>query len=329
MRLKNLALALTAGLLIAGPAVAQRGGPGGGFGPGGFGGFGGGLANMLGQNKQLQEELKIDKDQVEKLNKALAKVREDLKDEMDKLRDFNTSPEDRAEVMKKLNDANAKAVNSVLKPEQQKRLHQIENQQAGLGMFAKDDVRKALKLTEKQQEKIKDISADYQKDMRELFQGGGFRGGFDPESRKKMQTLQKEAIGHVTKLLDDKQKETLKDLTGKPFELTMQGFGPGGGGPGGGRGGPGGGFGGGFGGFAQPGQVLAPFIQDNLKLTDEQKKKLKELQKQVDEKLDKILTDEQKKQLKEMRQGLRGGGPGGRGGRGGRGGPDGPPPDDR
>jgi Spy/CpxP family protein refolding chaperone len=319
MRFKNLALVLTAGLLIAGPVAAQRGGPGGGrggFGSGGFGpgGFGGGLAGMLGQNKQLQEELKMDKDQVDKLNKALAKVRDDLKDEMDKLRDFNTSPEDRTEIFKKLNDANAKAVNSVLKPEQQKRLRQIENQQAGMGMFAKDDVRKALKLTEKQQEKIKDINDDLQKDMRELFQGGGFRGGFDPETRKKIQALQKKALDHAGKLLDDKQKATLKDLTGAPFELTMA-FGPGGGGGPGGRGG----FGpGGFGSLARPGQVLAPFVQDSLKLTDDQKKKLKELQKQVDEKLDKILTDDQRKQLKEMQQGTRGGG-GGRGGRGGQG----------
>src|SRR5262249_44677607 len=89
------------------------------------------------------------------------------------------------------------------------------------------------------------------------------------------------------------------------------GFGPGPGGPGGPGGRGPGGFG--FGGPPQPGQILPPFLQEQLKLTAEQKKQLDELQKETDDKLAKILTDEQKKQIKEMRER---GGPGGPGGRG-------------
>jgi len=93
------------------------------------------------------------------------------------------------------------------------------------------------------------------------------------------------------------------------------------GGPPGGPGGPGGRGPGGFGGPPQPGQVLPPFLQERLNLTDDQKKELSALQKEVDDRLGKILTDEQKKQLKDMREGFGRGGPGGRGGRG----PGGPP----
>jgi Spy/CpxP family protein refolding chaperone len=60
----------------------------------------------------------------------------------------------------------------------------------------------------------------------------------------------------------------------------------------------------------QAGQVLPGFLQGMLRLTDDQKKKADELQKEIDSKLDKLLTDEQKKQLKEP-QGF---GPGGFGG---------------
>ncbi len=78
-----------------------------------------------------------------------------------------------------------------------------------------------------------------------------------------------------------------------------------------GKGGKGkGGFGGGP---MQPGQLLPPFVQEQLKLTDDQKKQLEDIQKDMETKLDKILTDDQKKQLKEMRDN----GPGGRGGFGG------------
>jgi Spy/CpxP family protein refolding chaperone len=310
MRLGKLVTVMAVSLLLAGAAAAQ--------GPGGFGGgFGGGMTGMLAQSKQLQDELKMDKDQVEKLNQAMAKVRDDLKDDIAKLRDRNLSQEDRAGIFKKVNDANAKAVDSVLKPEQVKRLHQIENQLAANAMFEKEDVQKTLKLSDTQKDKIKGINTDLQKDMRDLFQGGpgGRPGGFDPESAKKRQALQKEATDNILKVLNDDQKAALKDLKGEAFEMARVGFGPGGpGGPGGfGPGGPGGGFGG----PPQPGQVLAAPLQEMLKLSADQKKQLEELQKDVDSKLGKILTDEQKKQLKDMREA------GGRGGPGGRG-PDGP-----
>jgi hypothetical protein len=74
----------------------------------------------------------------------------------------------------------------------------------------------------------------------------------------------------------------------------------------------------------QPGQILPPFLREQLNLTADQQKQLDELQKEVDAKLSKILTDEQKAQIKEMAE--RGPGRGGPGGPGGdRGGPGGPP----
>jgi hypothetical protein len=109
----------------------------------------------------------------------------------------------------------------------------------------------------------------------------------------------------------------------------------------GGRGGGGFPGGGGFGGrFAppEPGQVMPAFIGEMLKLTDDQKKQLDALQKDVDEKLAKILTDEQKKQLKDLKErgpggfgrpggpGGAGGFPGRPGGPGGAGGGGNPPP---
>jgi hypothetical protein len=58
-----------------------------------------------------------------------------------------------------------------------------------------------------------------------------------------------------------------------------------------------GGFGGGQG---QPGVILAPFVRDQLNLTEDQRKQITELQKNIDAKLGEILTDAQKAQLKDM-----------------------------
>ena len=97
-----------------------------------------------------------------------------------------------------------------------------------------------------------------------------------------------------------------------------------------------GGFGGGFA-APQPGQIMPAFIAEQLKLTDDQKKQVESLQKDVDEKLAKILTEDQQKQLKELKDrrpggfggfgGAKGGGgAGGGGGKGGSKGGDPPPP---
>jgi Spy/CpxP family protein refolding chaperone len=122
---------------------------------------------------------------------------------------------------------------------------------------------------------------------------------------------------------------------GLVFSLSATGQPPGGFKGKGGKGGFGG-PGGGFGMKMQPGEIMPAVIQEILKLTEEQKQQVSELQKDVDAKLDKILTDEQKTQLKQMKErgfggpggkGGFGGGPGGKGGFPGKKGPDKKDPD--
>ena len=72
---------------------------------------------------------------------------------------------------------------------------------------------------------------------------------------------------------------------------------------------------GGTGGRGSSGGFLPGRVQDQLKLTDEQKKKVEALQKESTDKLNAILTDAQKKTLADMRSGA-GRRPGGTGGRG-------------
>lgn len=191
------------------------------------------------------------------------------------------------------------------------------------------------------------------------------RGGGDATNVdamvKRVMTLDKDGDGSIV-LSDVKDQRLLPllkradangDGTVTKDELTAQitkeaanspragaGGGPGGGGPGGpgggpdgggppGGGGPGGPGGRGPGGRPQPGQVLPAFMQDELQLTDSQRRDLQELQKDVDARLGKILTAEQQQQLRQMQSRGPGGpgGPGGGGpGGGGPGGPGGGPP---
>lgn len=91
---------------------------------------------------------------------------------------------------------------------------------------------------------------------------------------------------------------------------------PGEGRPGEGR--PGGQGFGGRGGMMQPGQILPPFLVEQLKLTDDQKAELAKLQKETEEKINKMLTEDQRKQLKDMKDRAAGGDRGRPGAEGGR-----------
>jgi spore coat protein CotH len=84
-----------------------------------------------------------------------------------------------------------------------------------------------------------------------------------------------------------------------------------------GPGGPGGGFGGPPGPPPQQGAIMPRPLQDQLGLTEAQRKRFAELQKEVDRKVKEILTEEQRAMLKQLREGRPGGPPGP---------PQGPPP---
>jgi hypothetical protein len=118
------------------------------------------------------------------------------------------------------------------------------------------------------------------------------------EQKKELEAAEKEIGEKLGKMLTDEQK--------KQAQERPMGFAPGN--------------------FAAPGQLLAAAVVERLKLTEEQKKQLAEIQKDSDSKLDAIFKDEQKKQFKQMQDFARqfaGGPPGGGPPGGGRGGPPG------
>jgi hypothetical protein len=203
--------------LLASPALAQP--------PGGGRGMGGGGIGMLLTNKSVQEEAKIDKDTADKLDEAMKKMREANKDDFDKLRNRDTKPEERAEIMKKMGDETLKVATGILKPEQLKRVQQISKQQQGVGMFTDAEVQKTLKLTDDQQKDLKALNEDMGKDMREV--GQGFRDAFGDQAKmaelqKKMTAIRTEAMDKATKMLKEDQKAALKDLLGEKFEVKFE-----------------------------------------------------------------------------------------------------------
>src|SRR5262249_12459021 len=149
--------------LVTAPAPAQLGGrPDRG---------GGGLVERpsggtLVLNKSVQEELKLTADQVKDVSAAVRKVREKYQDDLAKLRTLE--PKDQAELLAKVDKETLKAVGDVLKPEQAKRLKQIEFQEQWRQIpqaFLQGDVAKELQLTGKQKERIATILDQLNQDL--------------------------------------------------------------------------------------------------------------------------------------------------------------------
>lgn len=220
--------------------------------PGGGGG-GGDLTVAVMTNAALQEELKITDAQKEKF-KPLAdkqaemgkKMREMFgkgKDGFDKEKfaDLQKEGEKIAEEVKK-------AMDEVLTADQKKRLKQIGVQALSINVFADPDGKnafgqpygdaqkaimketaEALKLTDSQRGKIKDILVEHNKDReaigKDVFgDAKGGKGFFDPEKQKdfreKTGKLSAETMGRIADVLDDGQKKAWKDVVGEPFDMT-------------------------------------------------------------------------------------------------------------
>jgi Spy/CpxP family protein refolding chaperone len=239
MRVTRWFVAATLAVGMIAVVEAQQGRPGGGFGRGGFGG----PIELLKQ-KAVAEDLKISDEQLEKM-KTWAKEFQPKLDEKTKAKfaELKDVPEDQrrakfAAVRSELNQETYRELEGVLKPEQVKRLKQIDTQNSGIRAFSNTEVAASLKITDEQKEKLKGIADDLSKETREVFGGGGnTKGNFNrekfAENQKTIQKLNKEALGKAIDLLTADQKTAWKDLTGEPFDTSkiQQGFGFGGGRP--------------------------------------------------------------------------------------------------
>ena len=208
----KLALAFGIVALIAAPALAQQGRGGGGM-------FGGG--GMLLTNKSVQTEIKATEDQKSKLTALADDMRTKATEAREAAKDL--SQEERQakmrELMPKMQADMDKALTDVLKPEQLKRIHEIQVQTAGAMGLTMGRVGDKLKLTDDQKQKIRDLNQEVGQQMREIFQSAqDDREG----AMKKMTALRKETLEKALKVLTADQKKAYDGLAGKPFELKME-----------------------------------------------------------------------------------------------------------
>jgi len=207
-----LTWAAALGLAACFTTSASAQGPRGGM-------MGGQTGVALLANKSVQKELKLSDEQIEKADKAATEMREKMQEKFSELRDLDQQErqEKMQSLMKEMSTESKKAADGILKPEQTKRLTQIQYQVMGFGAFSDPDVQAKLKMTDEQKNKVKDLqeeSMTQMRDLREQFQND--REG----AMKKMTEMRTELANKATAMLSDDQKKSWKELTGEKFEFV-------------------------------------------------------------------------------------------------------------
>ncbi len=222
-----LAMAVFVGAAGLAAVQAQQGGRGQG------GGFGGGPASLV-RSKTVAADVKITEEQQTKLtdwSKEFAtKAQEMMKAGMEGVdrTDRKAMAEKMPAVAAKVSAAAYTELATVLKPEQVKRLRQIEVQVAGLRAFNSADVKSALKIADEQQAKIKEATDGAMKDGRDLNEEYGVTGFAGrpadadkaKEFDKKRAAITKETLSKVMATMSAEQKKTWAELTGEPIDVS-------------------------------------------------------------------------------------------------------------
>lgn len=155
-----------------------------------------------------------------------------------------------------------------------------------------------LKLTSQQKEKFEKVNNEFKDKAKDA--AGKIREAFQNKDKDKireafqslrtdMEKLRNDSLAKVEAFLTDEQKKVFQEVKKAP---QQPGAGrPGAKRPGAPEGRPGAGISG-----------IPPFALEKLKLTEEQKKKLAEIQKDTDARIAGVLTEEQKKQLEELKK---------------------------
>ena len=196
---------LLSALVLTAPAARAQEGPGRGGQP--RGGFGGGA--MLLSQKSVQEELKLNEDQVKKVDELLAKQRESFGDSRD------LSREERQKRFTESREASQKAVGAILNEEQQKRYKQVSLQLQGAGALGDPEVAASLGLSDEQKKSVAEIQSAAREEMRSQFQGGG-------GDREKFRAARDATNEKLQGVLTPEQKTKWQELAGEPFKGELQ-----------------------------------------------------------------------------------------------------------
>lgn len=160
-------------------------------------------------NPDVQKELKLSDEQINKLKDSIGKVLEKYKADMANFQ--RMSPDEQQKKMKAFSEENNKAILGVLDAKQKKRFKQIQWQVSGDWSLQDPELQKELKLSDEQKKKLDGIFNEAQKKTQELIKSR-------ETSQEKYKALYEDAGKKANEVLTEEQQKNLKELKGPPFQ---------------------------------------------------------------------------------------------------------------
>ena len=179
------------------------------------------LARLIAM-EEVQQELKLDGDALEKAKAIATEIGDSLRSQMQEIRDMGLSPEEMMDEMREVGQKLATEAETklaeVVSPEQMTRLKQLFVQQLGATAVTREDVAAALGLDEETVKKIRakvdELTAAGREKMRELMQGG------DRDSMREAMTKNRQEIEDaVLGMLSEEQKKKFEEFKGAAFKF--------------------------------------------------------------------------------------------------------------
>jgi hypothetical protein len=168
---------------------------------------------------KVQEDLKLTKEQEEKLEHHLPGLATEFFQTMDVLRDLTSEERDKklGVYRKKAHEKLAAILKEMkLDQNQRKRLHELELQQ--LGLLDGDVIGKDLRVTDEQRQQFMGLVEDMQKRIEPLIKDAQ-SGGNPQEIWPMIKKIRKEHEVRLMALLTDAQKKRWKEMLGKSLDL--------------------------------------------------------------------------------------------------------------
>jgi len=171
---------------------------------------------------KVQEDLKLTKEQKEKVEQHLRELIPEVMEFFQKI--DGLKGEEREKGLKayrpKVQEKLAAVLKETLKEDQRRRLRQLDLQQEGaLALWHGDaQIGKALKITEEQRKQFMAVVQDMQKKVQPLIKEAQ-SGGNPQEIGPKIMKIRREHEGRIVDLLTHAQKKQWKEMLGKPLDL--------------------------------------------------------------------------------------------------------------
>lgn len=195
-------------LLLAVAAEAQHSRRRGGFGPG-----------WLLMFPEVQRELKLEPDQLERLQQLGLQMRAKWEESFKGLQEL--PPEERGRRFMAFDKEYRSRLAEILDRRQSERLEQLGLQREGIRALGRPDVAGELKLSPDQRQRVQAAMDGERGAMRDLFEG--VRGNMSPdkreEIRQKMDEIRRGTEGRLNGILTDSQKRQWQGMLGAPFKF--------------------------------------------------------------------------------------------------------------